>query len=317
MLDGADLHGVGKGLPRQALVLRIFGIVHVEGAFVTGVRSTQMLGELGHRVLAADLNQNLVHVNGLTIASGSLWTFRIAIERSLREISFRERAPLNRIKLRMLLAQIVERLLNIRFRNGNLRFICAQFFVAFEFDFRQYLKRRLKAQRLAVMNVQVGNTRLRHRMDSQPLCLLAEVPRNQRFDDVGLDLFRKALANNRRWNVPAPEARNPGDLLIFLNQGLGFTANFGGRYLDLDLAFRTLFCFCGAHSLPFKASTAAWSRGGAGREWLRSKALYIMCRKHEFKDMQRATSNGRTIYLTHQSNDELLGALSCSRACAE
>ena len=115
--------------------------------------------------------------------------------------------------------------------------------------------------------------------------------------------------------MAAPEAGNARDFLILLNQGLGLAANFRRRYLDLDLALRALFCrlscFCGAHSLPFKASAAAWSRGGAGRGWLRSKASYIMCRKHEFKDMQRATSNARTMFLTHQSNDELCGAGVC------
>src|SRR3984957_3420403 len=103
--------------------------------------------------------------------------------------------------------------------------------------------------------------------------------------------------------MSAPEAGNARDLLIFLNRGLGLAANFRSRYLDLDLALRALFCICGAHSLPFKASAAAWSRSGAGREWLRSKAWYIMCRNHEFKDMQRTTSNGRTMFLTHQSNE--------------
>src|ERR1700690_1983110 len=117
--------------------------------------------------------------------------------------------------------------------------------------------------------------------------------------------------------MAAPETGDARDLLIFLDQRFGLAANFRRRYLDLDLAFRALFCFCGAHSLPFKASAAALSRGEAGREWLRSKAWNIMCRKHEFKDMQRATSNARTTFLTHQSNDELFGALPFVRVCRE
>ena len=38
-------HGVAEGFPGQALVLGVFGIVHVEGAFIANAGATKVLGE--------------------------------------------------------------------------------------------------------------------------------------------------------------------------------------------------------------------------------------------------------------------------------
>ena len=43
---------------------------------------------------------------------------------------------------------------------------------------------------------------------------------------------------------------------LYVVERFGLAANLSRRYLDLDLTLRTLVCFCGAHSLPFKASAA-------------------------------------------------------------
>src|SRR6202167_6510543 len=106
----------------------------------------------------------------------------------------------------MTLAHFAERLLDICFRNRNLGLIGTQLLVAFQPDFRQHLKSRLEAQWLTVVKMQVSDARLRYGMQAKPLGFLAEEARNQRFYHVGLDLFRKALANDRRRDVPAPGA---------------------------------------------------------------------------------------------------------------
>ena len=147
-----------------------------------------------------------------------MFGLRIAIERDLGEIAIGQGAALHRIETGMPLAQIGERLLHIRFGNRDLRLIGAQLFVAFQLDFGQHLEGGLETQRFAIVQVQVGHPRLRYWMQAQPLGLLPEKSRDQRLDHVGLDLFGETLADNRRWNMAAPEAGNARHLLIFLDQ---------------------------------------------------------------------------------------------------
>ena len=117
------------------------------------------------------------------------------------------------------------------------------------------------------MQVQVRHSRLRYGMNTQPLGLLPEVARDQRLDHVGLDLFRKALANNRRWNMAAPEAGNTCYLLIFLDQRIGLPVDIRDRDLNLNLAFggaflgRAVLDISGAHSNLSKAVATAESEG--------------------------------------------------------
>jgi len=136
----------------------------------------------------------------------------------------------------MTLAHIGDRLLHIGLGNSDLGFIGAQFFVAFEFDLRS-TQGGLEAQRLAIVQVQIGDPRLRYWMQAQPLSLQSRRARDQGLDHVGLDLFRKTLANDRRRNVAAPEARNARHLLIFLDQRIGFAGDMLDRNLNLNLAF--------------------------------------------------------------------------------
>src|SRR6267378_4703467 len=109
-------------------------------------------------------------------------------------------------------------------------------------------------------------------MNAQPLCLLPEVARDQRLDHVGLDLFRKPLANNRRRNMAAPEAGNTRYLLIFLDQRIGLPVDIRDRNLNLNLALggaffgravlgRAVLDISGAHKCLSKAAAAAESEG--------------------------------------------------------
>ena len=196
-----------------------------------------MLGEFRHGVLARDFDQHFIHVHGLAFVgfsfAGLLFGLRVSIERDLGKIAVGQGPALHRIETGMPLAQVGERLLHIGLGNRNFRFIGAQFFVAFQLDFRQHFKGGFEAQRFALVQVQVGDPRLRYRMQAQPLGLLPEEARDQRLDHVGLDLFRKTLANNRRRNMAAPEAGNARHLLIFLDQRFGLPVDFFDRNLDL------------------------------------------------------------------------------------
>jgi hypothetical protein len=102
-------------------------------------------------------------------------------------------------------------------------------------------------------------------MQAKPLGFLAEEARNQGFYHVGLDLFGKALANDRRRDMPAPEARDAGHLLVFLDQRIGLAVDIRDWNLNFDLTFggaffaRIFFGFGGAHNSLSQAPAAAES----------------------------------------------------------
>ena len=63
-----------------------------------------------------------------------------AVERGLGKVAFGKRAPLDRGERSMLLAQIVQRLLDFLVSHDDFRFVRAQLFIALELDFRKNFK---------------------------------------------------------------------------------------------------------------------------------------------------------------------------------
>src|SRR6266478_3596000 len=295
LFDGLHLHRITERLPRQALVLGIFRIIHLERSLISGAGSAQVFGEFRHRVLACDFDEDFIHVNGLAFAGLFFARLRIAIERDLSEIAIGEGAAPHRIETGMPLAQIGQRFLHIFLGNRDLRLIGAQLFVALQLDFRQHLKGSFEPQRLALVQAQVRHPRLRYGMNAQPLSLLPEVARDQRLDHVGLDLFRKALANNRRRNMAAPEAGNTRYLLIFLDQRIGLPVDVRDGNLHLNLALggaflgRAVLGLSGTHSNLSKASAAAESEGKF------SAARYAATLSVKTLEEQRQTAEGEVL----------------------
>ena len=182
LFDRLHLHRITERFSRQALVLRIFRIVHVKRPLIPGAGSAQVFGEFRHGVSSRDFDQHFIHMHGLAFVgfffAGFLFGLRMAIERDLGEIAIGEGAALHRIEAGMTLAQVGESLLHIGLGNRNLRFIGAQLFVAFQLDFRQHLKGGFEAQRFALVQMQVRDPRLRYRMKAEPLRFLLEEARD-------------------------------------------------------------------------------------------------------------------------------------------
>ncbi len=171
----------------------------------------------------------------------------------------------------MLLAQAGKRLLHFLIGDGNLRLISPQIPVTLHLNLRQHFERGLEGERLSIMYVQVGNSRLRNR--NQPLLLSfpAEVFRNQSLDHIILKPIAKALPNDGGRHMPCPKPRQPRTLLIALNLHLSLARNLGGRDLNRDLpldvfvgSFRLgrVGSLCGAHVC---LSPAAQSRSSVER----------------------------------------------------
>src|SRR5438094_8250987 len=97
------------------------------------------------------------------------------------------------------------------------------------------------------MNVQVGDSRLRHWLQPQLLRFAAKIARHQSLNHFALDVFGKTLADDRRWHMATPETGQARKFLIFLDQRFGLTGHFLGGNLDLNFPFDTVSGFGGAH----------------------------------------------------------------------
>ncbi len=88
-----------KVLPASRLSSVSSGYFTSKVRLFAGGGAAQVLGELGHRVLAADFHQHFVHVDGLPFAFLGL-----AVERYLGEVAIGQRPAFDRVETRVLLA---------------------------------------------------------------------------------------------------------------------------------------------------------------------------------------------------------------------
>ena len=234
-----NLHRVHERLARKPLVRRVFGIRHFECALFAGGCAAQVLGELWHGVFAPNLDEDFVHVHRVCVGR-VISILRLAIHGSLGEVALRQRASFHRRERRMLFADTGESLLDFVIADCDLRLVGAQFLVAFDRNLRHHFEAGLEAQWLAIMNVQIGDSRL------------AEVARNQRLDNIALQIFFEPLPDDGRRHVPAPKAWQARHLLILLDDGLSLASDGLRRNLHGDLALDAVFLdlvsrFCRTH----------------------------------------------------------------------
>ncbi len=71
--------------------------------------------------------------------------------------------------------------------------------------------------------------------------------RDERVNNVVLNILRESLPDDRRWNVTTAESRDARKFLIFPNQGIGLAGNLFSRDFNLDFPLRVAGRFSGAH----------------------------------------------------------------------
>src|SRR5581483_3648587 len=233
LLDGFDIDFVAEGLAAETFVGEIIGIDDVESTFVASICAAKVFSELGHGVFAADFDENVVHVDGLRAWIGG---FRCAIERSLRVVAIGDGAAFDGRERGFLFLQRLQGIFDFVVGDGNFGAVSAQFLVALHLDLRHDLEAGLELQRLAFVRVQVGDAGLRNRDQAETLGLLAEVFGDERVHNVVLDFLREALADDGGRNMAAAKTRDARQLLIFLDQGVGFASDFLGRNLNFDFS---------------------------------------------------------------------------------
>ena len=146
----------------------------------------------------------------------------------------------------------VQRLLDFFVGDRDFGLLGPQFLVALDLDLGHHFKTGFEAQGFVVLQVEVGDLWLRHRDQALLVGLFAEVARDQGLDHVALQVLGKTLADDGGGHVPAAEARDTRQLLIFLDQGFGLA----GYFLERDFNLRSpAWCCCwsqwGSH-LPFR-----------------------------------------------------------------
>ena len=170
-----------------------------------------------------------------------------AIERYLGVISVGQRPALNGSEGGVLLAHAVQRLFDFFIGHGDFRLFGAQLFVAIHLDFRHHFEAGLEAQRFVVFQVEVGDLRLRHRDQALPVGLFAEVARDEGLDHIALEIFGKTLTDDGGGHMPAAEAGDTRQFLIFLDQGIGLAGDFFDGNLNRDLPSGAAAGLSGAH----------------------------------------------------------------------
>src|SRR5581483_4954062 len=117
----------------------------------------------------------------------------------------------------MLLADAGQRLLDFVIRNGNFLLFGAQLLVALNLYLGHDFEAGLELQRLAIMDMEIADTRLGYRDQSLFFGLLPKVLGHKRFDDFALDILAESLPNDRGGDVSFAETGQTSEFLILLN----------------------------------------------------------------------------------------------------
>ncbi len=200
--------------------------------------AAQILRELRHRILPADLDQDLIHVYGLSLITRVLWP---AVHRGLCKVAVLQWTSFDRTECRVLLANALQRLLDLFILYDDLGMFRAQFLVSLDVDLGHDLEAGLKRQRFAFVNMKIGHARLRDRNHPELLGFLPEVTWDQSLHHIALQIFLKALADDRGRHVARAESGQPGHFLVFLNEDIRFAGDFIGGNLDRNLPLHAVF----------------------------------------------------------------------------
>jgi hypothetical protein len=223
--------------------------VHVEGPLIARVCSAKIVRELRHGVLTGDLDENIVHVYGL---SSVVFAFGLSIEGNLGKVAVLNDAAFYRRVRRLAFLQSLELILNILFGDGDFGVLGSEFLVPSNLDLRHDFETGLEMQTLAIMDMEIGDARLRYGAEPKALGFLPEVLGHEGVDDIVLNVLLEALSDNGGWNMAAAEAGDAGKFLVLLNESVGLANDFLGGNLNFDLPFRAFGSFGWTHGLPFQ-----------------------------------------------------------------
>ena len=197
----------------------------------------------------------MVFLPAISTSTSSMWTgllspspiLGLAVERNLGVVAVGQRPAFDRSEGRVLLAHAVQRLLDFFVGDRDLRLVGAQILVALDLDLGHHFKAGFEAQGFVVLQVKIGDLRLRNRDQSLLVGFFAEIARDQRLDHIALQVFGKTLADDGCGHMSAAEAGDARQLLIFLDQGCSLAIYFFDRNFNCDLPPGAAGGLSGAH----------------------------------------------------------------------
>ena len=164
-----------------------------------------------------------------------------------------------------------ERLLDFFVGDRDLRLVCPQLFVSVDLDLGHDFEAGFEAQGFVVLQMEIGDLGLRYRDQALLVGFFAEIARDQRVQNFGLDLFGETLADNRRRYMPTPEPRKAREFLIFLDECFSFRLTSCTGISTSNLPLGTTIVSVGL-TFAFQALTVRtvpfWNWIGVERHWL-------------------------------------------------
>lgn len=205
------------GQPLLRVVVRIRDL---EFALLAGIHAAQVLAEARDRVLIADVQHDLVLLDRRPFDAAQ------AFERNDRIVAVLHRARIHVDVLGLGLADLLDPLVHVFLRDLRLLVHDGHALVVLQFDIGRHLELGFEPERLAGLEMNVGD--IRRARHVQPLVLgpLPEMLGDERADHFLADVFGIPPADHLRGSFAGAEAGNPDPLLDIAHNFAGFSRNF-------------------------------------------------------------------------------------------
>ncbi len=155
---------------------------------------------------------------------------------SAQSPSARPRSSAHVFQLRMPLANPLQLRVELLIRQLRARLLHLHVLIAVDGELRQHFKHGLERERLAFVQLQIGDLGLRYRPQALLRNRLAKVLGHQRLHHVLAQRACEARPQHALRNLARTEARNPRQLLILLQHRAEGLADLIGRRFHLHLA---------------------------------------------------------------------------------
>ncbi len=194
-----------------------------------------MLAEVLQRVAAAHFQRHLLVLDRRTLHRAQ------AFQRQHREIAIRQRPRIFVHEFGLGMAQFFDALVHVFVGNFRIVVLHRETLIIQQFDLRDDLEFGGEAQRLAGLQVHIGDIGLSDHFQVFRLEPVVQVFGDQAFQDLLADLAGKLLANDRNGRLSGPETRQLRALLDLGHRPAGFGLHFLDGHGDLQGVLATFY----------------------------------------------------------------------------
>jgi hypothetical protein len=207
--------------------------VNVELFLLAGMHAAQVLAEVLQRIAAAHFKRNLILLHGRTLHGAQ------AFERQHREIAILYRPRIFVYELCLGMAQFLYPLVDVFVRDWRIVILHRQTLIILQLDLRHDFEFGLEAQRLAGLQVHLGDIGLADHFQVLRLEPVVQILGDQALQHLFPDVAGKMLANDRRRRLAGPETRQLRALLDRRHRPARFGLYFLGGHGNLQRVLAT------------------------------------------------------------------------------